>query len=73
MTIADIKRESLAIRKRMMRCSDKKSLMKLKPRIAQLEADLKLLRERVRPRFRKSYGYESFLEQLALGRKKSRA
>ena len=65
-TLADIKKEARSIRTRIWRCHDKKGLMKLRPRIDQLEELL-----RCRPRFRRSYGFEMFLEQLAMGRKKA--
>jgi hypothetical protein len=75
-TLADIQSELKAINRRMWRFRDSgdvRGMIKIKARIAKLKVDLELLREKCRPRFRRSYGFDQFIELLATGRKKDHA
>lgn len=74
--VANLDAEIRDIRKRMrrfMETGDLKRLIKLKVRLAQLQADLEILKKkqaaRLAPKFRRSYCFETWCDALATGRK----
>ena len=70
-TIEEIQRELRTINRRMWRArdsNDKAGMLRLKARIAGLKMDLELLREGCRPRFRKSYQLDFWIDGLLHGR-----
>ena len=68
-----IDREIRDVQKRMIRfieTGDLRRLVRLRSRLAKLQADLDILRAARRPpSFRKSYRFEAWCEELATGRK----
>jgi len=69
----DIDREIRDVQKRMLRfieTGDLRRLVRLRSRLAKLQADLDILKAaRTQPSFRKSYSFEVWCEVLATGRK----
>lgn len=73
-TIEEIQAELRAIQRRMWRAhdsNDRKGLLRVKTRIVQLKSDIEQLRTTPLPRFRRSYAFDQFIEQLGSGRKKA--
>ena len=71
--LEDIDCEIRDVQKRMLRfieTGDLRRLVRLKERLAKLQADLDVLKAtRTPPKFRKSYSFEVWCEALATGRK----
>ena len=66
MTLDDVDRQIRLIQKKIrmfQETGDLRRLSRLKVKLAVLQADLKKM-EDARPRFRKSYAYEMWLEEL---------
>jgi len=75
-TLEDLDREIQQVRHRMRRfieTGDLKRLAKLRNKLTRLQAALNAIREieatRKRPKFRKSYTFEAWCEELEVGRK----
>jgi hypothetical protein len=72
-TFIDIDKEIRDVQKRMLRfieTGDLRRLARLRSRLSKLQADLGILKTaRTPPRFRKSYSFEAWCEELVTGRK----